>query len=371
MRIKRFTADDMTQAMRLVRRELGPRAVILSTGRPAGGGVEISAAVEAETASPDAPRGPAPDGAPAEEAAQTSISDLARRLEGLSDRVSRHLVAAEAAAGFAARPEVAPIYHHLADQEVAPELIRRLLDGLWAPNGAGLLPRLSIRCKKMISAGYPLRPQKGRPVVWALVGPTGAGKTTTIAKLAAVFGLRQGLKVGMIAADAFRMAAAEQLQFYGRIMETPTRLAADAAEMKAAVEDMAGMDLILVDTVGRAPDDAGALREMAAALAGAPGLVSHLVLACPTRARDQERITKGFAIFKPQSLIFTKLDEPRTIGPMLNQMNRTGLPVSYLTCGQKVPDDLEEADRAGLARRILPTRRDLSRLETPGRLDQS
>jgi flagellar biosynthesis protein FlhF len=343
--------------------------VILSTNRLNGGGVEINAAVDEPQAgaggcAAGAANGAAGGagngsggGAAGGEASSPALSALARRVEGLAELVSKHLVVSEAAAGFAARPEVAPIYHHLMSQEVAPAVINELLADLAAAGGQGLLARLGIRLKKMCNVAGGQFAGAKRPAVWALVGPTGVGKTTTAAKLAANFSLRHRLKVGLITVDTYRIAAAEQIEVYGRIMELPTLVAGGAAELKEALARLSGLDLILIDTVGRSPRDEENLEELKAVLAGAEGVKTHLVLACPTRDADQAEVMAGFARFAPQSLIFTKLDETATYGPILNQVVRSGLPVSYLTCGQRVPEDLEEATREGLAKRLLPPRR--------------
>jgi len=362
MRVKRFTAKDMTQAMRQVRQELGPDAVILATNRLPGGGVEISAAMDEGAAERPSPEPRPAGGEGAAEAGAPELADLARQVEGLGQMVTRHLMVAEAAAGFAARPEVAPLYHYLMRQEVAPELISQLLRGLSAPEAVGLLPRFSIRLKKILRISDPLRVKSGGPVVWALVGPTGVGKTTTIAKLAASHSLKRRLKVGMITVDTFRMAAPEQLKVYGRIMDLPTKVASSPIELREAVEELSDRELVLVDTVGRSPSDEENLNELAAVLAGVKGLLCHLVMAAPTRDRDLMEVTRAFGRFQPHSLIFTKLDETSTYGPILNQAVRTAKPVSYLAFGQKVPDDLEEATREGLAKRLLPSRRDLKTL---------
>ena len=231
----------------------------------------------------------------------------------------------------------------------------QLLDGL---EGQGILPRLSIRLKQHMKVSGTPQISQGQPTKLALVGPTGVGKTTTLAKMAATFQLKHRLAVGMITVDTFRMAAAEQLETYGRIMEVPTLVARDHTEMNRALRELSDRDLILIDTVGRAPGDSGNLKDMEKVLGAVGEMQAHLVLSCPTRDADQRRVVKSFQRFNPASLIFTKLDESKIYGPMLNRMVETGLPVSYLTFGQKVPDDLEEATRSGLARRFMPIRKD-------------
>lgn len=367
MKVKRFTAPDMAAAMREVRKALGPDAVILATGPLPGGGVEITAAIEPDQAAPAAGLVPAPvpaglpaaTAAPAgaaQHAAPGDLAALAMRVEGLRDLVSRHLVMSEAAQNFMARPEVAPLYQHLSRQEVEPAIIAELLAGLAEPGGRNLAARLAIRLKKLFSVYGGLLADQPRPAIWALVGPTGVGKTTTVAKLAATYALKHRLKVGLVTLDTYRIAAAEQLMVYGRIMEVETRVASTAAEYAAAVAGMSAADLILVDTVGRSPRDQDSLEELRRVLMAVPRTVCHLVLACPTRDADLHAAQEAFAAFDPQSLIFTKLDETRTYGPILNQVVKSGRPVSFLTNGQKVPDDLETATREGLARRLLPPR---------------
>lgn len=362
LRIKHFTAPDMAQAMRLVRQELGPEAVILSTGKVSGG-VEIAAAVETDpirSAEPTpTPRATvAPDDASAITAGGGALEELARQVEGLRRQLSRHVLASDLGAENAARPELAAAYRHLRGQELDPLIIEALLEGLGAPQGAGLLPMLAIRLKKMLRVAPEPRFGGGQAKVWALVGPTGVGKTTTVAKLAASFAMKAGLRVGLVTLDTFRIAAAEQLKVYGRIMDLPTVVVGGAKEYQRAVEELSGLDLILVDTVGRAPGDADNLAELRSILSAHPRTERHLVLACPTRDADQKRIIEGFAMFEPKSLVFTKLDETTVYGPILNQVARAKLPVSYLTTGQRVPDDMEQATLDGLARRLLPPRRE-------------
>lgn len=350
MQIRRFTAPDMPRALQMVRDSLGSDAVILSTGTLSDGSVEVSAAVERGQAKTSGP-GLAGGGI-----SEKALAALARRVEGLGEKLDRHFLMNETGAGFPQRPEVAPVYGHLASQEVDPKIIATLLDELNAPDGLGLLPRLSIRLKKMLAVSGPPKLNPSGPTVWSLVGPTGVGKTTTVAKLAATFSLRHGLEVGLITLDTYRMAAAEQLKVYGRILEVPTLVASDAAELKKAILKLSGKELILVDTVGRSPEDEENLLEMQSILESVKTITNHLVLACPTRDADQAKVFSGFEMFNPKSLIFTKLDETATFGPILNRVVDSGLPVSYLTFGQKVPEDLEEASLEGMARRLLPPR---------------
>lgn len=339
MQVRRFTAESTAAALRRVKRELGAEAVILSTSRLGPGRVEVAAARE------PAGWGPGAD-----------LGELSDQLKGLGDMLKRHLIKSEAARGFDQRPEVAPLYRHLAEQEVSEPIIAELLDGLVAAGGHSVAPPVAIRIKKMLKVRPAVRLGSGRRALWALVGPTGVGKTTTVAKLAASFTLDFRLKVGLVTVDTYRIAAPEQLKTYGQIMDIPTLVAADAGELAQALEQLADRNLVLIDTVGRSPSDGDHLDELAAVLAGAPGLQTHLVLACPTRESDQQAAVKAFERFDPVSLIFTKLDETATYGCILNRVAATGKPVSYITFGQRVPEDIEPAAADSLARRLMPAR---------------
>ncbi len=355
MRVIRVTAKDMSQAMRKVRDTLGADAIILATGKLPDGGVEITAAIdppaEEKTAAAAPPAMPKP-----EHISAGGLSELAKKVEGLSRMLGRHMIASEAAAQFAARPELAPIYHHFVRQEVDPAIICQLLDDLNPGSGRGIMSRLNIRLKKLLRVSPGLHYGQQKPNVWTLVGPTGVGKTTTVAKLAALCALKLGMKVGLITLDTFRIAATEQIKVYGRIMDVPTCVASNAEEFSQVLAALAGQDIVLVDTVGRSPKDEENMADLHAILAGGPQANCHLVMACPTRDSDQQEVMESFARFKPKTLIYTKLDETNIYGPILNQVVRSGLPVSYVTLGQKVPDDIEEANRDMLAKRLMPPR---------------
>lgn len=189
--------------------------------------------------------------------------------------------------------------------------------------------------------------------VLALIGPTGVGKTTTIAKLAAMLKLRHARRVGLITCDTYRIAAVEQLRTYAGIIGLPLRVAATPDEVASARRAMRDCDVVLLDTAGRAPTDSSRLGELAAVLEAAAPTQTHLVLSAPSSEAVVTRAVERFAALKPDRLLVSKLDEAVHFGHVLNVCVRTRLPVAYLTTGQEVPDHIEAATAARLARLVL------------------
>jgi flagellar biosynthesis protein FlhF len=196
-----------------------------------------------------------------------------------------------------------------------------------------------------------LTPGKSRLV--ALVGPTGVGKTTTIAKLAANFRLRDKHRVGLITVDTYRIAAVEQLRTYADIIDLPMQVVATASEMRQAVHGMADLDLILLDTAGRSPKDEVKLQELFEILAQAEPDEVHLVLSSVANASVLARTADRFAAVGTTALVLTKLDEAAGLGNLLPLLRDGGLPLSYLTHGQNVPDDIAPAEARKLALAML------------------
>lgn len=192
-----------------------------------------------------------------------------------------------------------------------------------------------------------------RQQIVAIVGPTGVGKTTTLAKLAANGRLREHRKVGLITVDTFRIAAVEQLRTYAEIMELPVRVVSSPAEMRRAVEEYAAMDLILIDTAGRSPYDELKNQELKAILAEANASQIHLCLSMASDPQAMRPVAEKFILMGATHLILTKLDEIPRFGTVLTTNLGTGLPLTYLTTGQEVPDHLEPANRTRIARLIL------------------
>jgi len=181
------------------------------------------------------------------------------------------------------------------------------------------------------------------PRLMAFVGPTGVGKTTTIAKLAAIKALTERQRVALITLDTYRIAAAEQLKVYGNIIGTPVVVAADRHELQRALRERRDYDVVFIDTAGRCPRNPEHMWEIQALLTLARPLEIHLVLSATTREEEAEDMIRQFSLLPLHSLLFTKLDECGSLGSLVNLVVRTAKPLSYLTAGQRVPEDVEVA----------------------------
>ncbi|MBT4865983.1 MAG: flagellar biosynthesis protein FlhF [Planctomycetaceae bacterium] len=256
--------------------------------------------------------------------------------------------------------ELFSLYTELIDADVEDDVARNLIGQLKehaSPKqlndvkaGRNLLTALvesEIRCSD------PIMPTPGKQKVVALVGTTGVGKTTTIAKLAANFRLRDGIKMGLVTVDTYRIAAVEQLRTYAEIIDLPMKVVTSPPEMRRALDELAGLDLILIDTAGRSPRDELQIQELKSLLAEANVDEVHLVLSLTSSVRSLLATAEQFGVANATSLILTKLDEAAGLGSLLSLVQRVDLPISYVTTGQDVPDDIEPARASRLARLVL------------------
>lgn len=292
---------------------------------------------------------------------RNEISSLRTMVESLLQRT----------AGTGARADLpaalAGLYTQLIQQQVSDEIAYRVVDDVKAElspeqlNNAGVIrERLTQKLEQMLPANLNSGPARAvggtgcRSI--CLIGPTGVGKTTTIAKLAAAFKLRQKQKVGLITIDTYRIAAVDQLRTYANIIGVPLRVVLTPTELVAAMREMADCDTVLIDTAGRSHADQLKLNELAQFIAAGKPSEVHLVLSSTTTQEAMEAAVERFSTVRvdsPPQIIFTKLDEAVSFGVLLNVARIAGRALSYLTTGQDVPDNIEVGQPRRLARLIL------------------
>lgn len=203
--------------------------------------------------------------------------------------------------------------------------------------------RLRMVSRKLIRITGGIRPMPGKRHVAALCGTTGVGKTTTVAKLAARFALQEHLRVALLTLDTYRIAATEQLRVYADIIGVPLKVAAAPDEAAAILDEFGDRDLVLVDTAGSSQFNLEQLRDLQALLTAVRPDETILVMAANTPVEDLRVVAARFSVLSPASIIFTKLDETRRYGGMLDFLLERGIPLAYCCTGQNVPDDIELA----------------------------
>lgn len=189
--------------------------------------------------------------------------------------------------------------------------------------------------------------------VTVLVGPTGVGKTTTIAKLAGKLSLIDKKKVGLITIDTYRIGAVEQLKTYADIMNIPFKVVFSIKDMEKAIIDLDYCDVILVDTTGRSSKNMMQISELRAFIEKIKEKSVHLVMSASTKNKDIETIIKGYTILEYENIIITKIDETSTYGSILTILDKGKKPISFITTGQDVPDDIKEGNKEEIAKIVL------------------
>ncbi|NOY29180.1 MAG: flagellar biosynthesis protein FlhF [Planctomycetes bacterium] len=383
MQIKTFRAKTMQQALNLVRRELGPEATVLHTRELNSGLIsrylkgreyEIAASTEVRVparlpqavtyeASPSSLPTPAFEtdyrSKYRDDFQERSFQQPNEGLEELHSLAERLRYRASARPPSQVPDAIFQVYTDMIESDVEESIAQELMKHLQSETGINthssdaLQTELARMLQNELTVTGPINVEAGQGRVVALVGPTGVGKTTTIAKLAANFRLRENRRVGLITVDTYRIAAVEQLRTYAEIIDLPMEVVSTPREMRDAIARMRDFDLVLMDTAGRSPRDEVKIQELKSMLAEAEPAEIHLVLSAVGGAKSLKTTAERFAAVGTTSLLITKLDEATCLGNLLSVTRSSGLPISYLTDGQNVPDDIQVAKEDALASLIL------------------
>ena len=406
MIIKKFTAPTMTEALAKVRDELGTEAIILNTRSSRAGGVfdfvgrssvEVTAAVDENISKEDggaaqpSKRPPAPIGPsdarlypPADASVyepsdgrkstvkrtdEVSVKELSSRvnIEGIMEDINELKRTIKVLSETALTAEMSGLPAHLAtllstmktsgiDDKIAKRVTRQLLNELGGVELAD--PSLIIdRATKLLMEGIgdvsPVIFAGASPRIVAFVGPTGTGKTTTIAKLATDFSLNMDKKVSVLSIDTKRVDAVGQLKAYCRIVNIPLHIAYNPDDLPGIMPKIMDRDITLVDTPGMAPMDRKQMMDMIEFLQKLVPQEVHLTLSVTTSLLEMKRIFENFGTLKPNRILYTKLDETSNYGTMISFAIFSKKPISYVTFGQNVPGDFSVADPEGLIRKNL------------------
>ncbi len=361
MRIKKILANNYSEALAKVKYELGEDALVISTrslepdlrsdGMGNSGRVEITAAIEPAEKKENGMR----EGVVGNSKSlpfheddldlKTLIFSLLTRTEraqslglkshqlvaysqlvesGLSERLACKVIEKAGVEGLAK--------NHVPQSE--PQVIRNLMKRVLLCNG-----EIKLEVKKT------------KKVVF--VGPTGAGKTTTIAKLGADFAFRQKKKVALATLDTYRMGAVDQLRIYGDIMRIPVDTARNRDELQTIVKKHADKDLLLIDTAGKSPKETGYPDQLKEILKDSGDVETQLVLSVTAQEKIFQESVKQFSTLGIDRVLFTKMDEGMSFGALFNFSLRTRIPFSYFTMGQRVPEDIEVANQEKVIKLIF------------------
>lgn len=397
MIIKKFQAKTEEEAVSLARKEMGDNVVIMSSRSLKKKGpfsflkksmMEVTVGMEEETERPVSnafsmlarqsveksinrgmiPPSVIPDDEPNEYGPDKSEKVIEQRLDNLQSLLEKQFTKNHEKDEFE-KPEeedssvafLKLLYQTLIDNEVAEKYVNELLDEIGKiKTGKSSVDFIlgNIYQKMILKFGQPVTIPLGieKQRVIFFIGPTGVGKTTTIAKIASQLCVNHKKKIVLLTTDTYRIAAADQLRTYASILDVPFRVIYTEDEMMAAVKDYKDYDYILVDTAGHSQNNADQKDSMAHFLRSVDDSVDkdiYLVVSATTKYRDLLAIADAYSEFTDYKLIFTKLDETTTLGNLFNLCMHTGASMSYVTCGQNVPDDIEVFSPQSTVKQLL------------------
>jgi flagellar biosynthesis protein FlhF len=355
--VKRFKAESIPEAVSLVKNHFGSNAIILETRKVRKRGVfgrfrrplyEVLAAEETPVAKPyEQDKKAAPD---------ADLSQIQADIAEIKVNVCQNFKHG----GEKLSHLFKTAYHYLVEQDLEPDLAEQLigeiqrkaksenapLDVEWVKKALHETIATSIKCVDPSTIGE-------KSAVIPMIGPTGVGKTTTIAKLTANFAMLAKKKVGIVTADTYRIAAVEQLKTYADLIGVPLMVVYTPDDMKKAVQTFQDKDLILIDTAGRSQKHSLQMKELKALLDVLDHPETHLVVSATTRSKELINIADRFEIISYDNIIVSKIDEAISYGCIYNLGYHTNKTVTYLTNGQNVPDDIEVAEPNRIADLIM------------------
>ncbi|MFC7685401.1 flagellar biosynthesis protein FlhF [Ureibacillus sp. GCM10028918] len=367
MKMKKYTAPSISEAMKLVRAELGEDAVIINSkvivtkklfGLIKQKNFEVLAGVdqvETKTMSPRLPdlqTNTIQYNEPEEQLKlhidETLSNELKSEIADLKlmmKSMQKHTIQSELPENFL------PYIDFLKRQELSEELITAISDELFvhqkqkeAPLTKEELKEITKTVLRKLLQDLPMGGLSYEKKYINVFGPTGVGKTTTIAKMAARSVLEKKKKVGFITTDTYRIAAIEQLKTYANLLQAPVEIVYNANDYKKAIENFAHLDLVFIDTAGRNYKEAKYVDDLMQMINFDEEVESYLVLALTAKEQDMESIIQQFSEIPIGKYIFTKIDETNSIGTMYNLMIKYNKGLAYYTNGQEVPEDIEEAN---------------------------
>jgi len=411
MQVKVFEAKDMASGLKMVKEALGPDALILSTrtvrngpfgvlGKPM---LEITAAIDTAWKepkehslnarrsmrasiscrtknkdenilpgnTPDFRQGPAalnPDLHQELTELSATVKNLSSQIKKLSSSPLRKpYVEPEFVVPGEKSLDINPVSAFLMgygiNMETARMLARFTRDTIEQSHHLDAIELCAIlkaaMARLFITKKY-LEPNSGKQRCISLIGPTGVGKTTTLAKMAAHYLTRFGGRIALITIDTYRIAAVEQLKVYGEIMRLPVEVIIKPSDLDQALKKFRDYDLILIDTAGHSPKNSFELQELAAVLQPHPEIENNLLLSASTREQEIEETIRCFSILPITTFLFSKIDECNNLGVLLNIHYKNDKPISFLTNGQKVPEDLLTPSPADIANLIMNEHRTLN-----------
>ncbi|MFW6146920.1 MAG: hypothetical protein ACOC6B_00830 [Thermodesulfobacteriota bacterium] len=348
MQVKTYQGRTIEEAVARVKRSLGPEALIVSTTpfKNNGGksGFEVVAMQGMDGKS---------------DAHLSAVGDIKSELISIKEMIYLLNHAGTVTEKLLMRPDARNLYVRLVRSGIDKTYARMFLERAYtrdpvSPKGPNIRQRAIEEIKRVIEVSNPFELQDGHQTIAAFIGTTGVGKTTTIAKIAAQLVLTARLRVGFIMVDNYRIGAMAQLKTYADIIGIPCIAAFNRKDVLLALKKLETRDIVLIDTAGLSPYDTQRMAELQSMLTGSgPSIRSHLLMSVSTKSSEMLEAVSRFSPLAFQSYIFTKIDEADQYGSIINQILHHKIPISFITTGQNVPEDIEKANKERIATLLL------------------